>query len=236
MEVAAGVVAGKCLTFKLCVDVYGLDIRKVQAIFKMMDVTRMSSAPDFVLGVINLPGKVIPVVDLRVKFAMNAKEAPDQACVLVVQIAQAGVHVTVGLIIDEISEVVDMADASVAMVPGAAGRRDCIVGVAKVAQQAVMLLDVDKLFSGSELAVLPRVGKHEASEPGSRQIAETATISKPGEDAGSMRIVNHLHAAVQPKKAEKTDTPKPAEASAARHGVAKAEDVLALDNKERGNF
>ena len=100
---------GKYLTFRLAEEEYGLEILKVQEIIKMMDITKVPRTPDFVRGVINLRGKVIPVVDLRLKFGMEAKETTDKTCVIVVQVRRNEATVTMGIIVDEVSEVLDIA-------------------------------------------------------------------------------------------------------------------------------
>lgn len=173
------ILAGKYLTFKLGLEVCALDIRKVKAVFKMLDVTRTSYGLDSVLGVINLPGNEILVVDLRLKLAKSAKETGDQTCVLAVQIVDAGVHATVGMIIDEILGTVDIADA----------------------QQGVTLLDIDKLFSTFDLTVLQRIRKCGASGLSERQAPDAARIIKQSEDEMLGRVVSQLHAAVQPRRA-----------------------------------
>jgi purine-binding chemotaxis protein CheW len=153
--------AGKYLTFKLAEEEYGLEILKVQEIIKMMDITRVPRTPEFVRGVINLRGKVIPVVDLRLKFAMEAKENTEKTCVIVVQVAHstgsgqahAGGRVTMGAIVDEVSEVLDISGGQIEPAPefGTAVDTAFILGMGKVGKKVVMLLDVDKVLSIGEL-------------------------------------------------------------------------------------
>jgi purine-binding chemotaxis protein CheW len=106
-----------------------------------------------VRGVINLRGKVIPVVDLRLKFAMEAKENTDKTCVIVVQVAHAGGRVTMGAIVDEVSEVLDITGGQIEPAPefGTAVDTAFILGMGKVGKKVVMLLDVDKVLSIGEL-------------------------------------------------------------------------------------
>jgi purine-binding chemotaxis protein CheW len=153
--------AGKYLTFKLGAEEYGLEILKVQEIIKMMDITKVPRTPEFVRGVINLRGKVIPVVDLRLKFNMEAKAATEKTCVIVVQVAHAGGRVTMGTIVDEVSEVVDIVGEQIEPAPefGTTVDTDFILGMGKVAKKVVMLLDIDKVLSTGELAVLQKAGK-----------------------------------------------------------------------------
>lgn len=148
--------AGKYLTFKLGREVYGLQILKVQEIIGMMNVTHVPRTPEYIRGVINLRGKVIPVVILRRKFGMAASEDTDRTCIIVVQVACNGQHVTMGLIVDEVSEVVDVAGAQIEPAPtmGAAVDTAYILGMGKIGDNVVILLDVDKVLATEELAML----------------------------------------------------------------------------------
>ncbi|NIA14837.1 MAG: chemotaxis protein CheW [Nitrospiraceae bacterium] len=146
--------AGKYLTFKLGDEVYGLEILKVQEIIGMMNVTAVPKTPEFVRGVINLRGKVIPVIDLRLKFQMETKEDTERTCIIVVQVACEEQTVTMGIIVDEVSEVLDV-DASQIEPPPAMGAgtdSDFILGMGKVANKVVMLLDADRVLSTGEVA------------------------------------------------------------------------------------
>ena len=100
--------AGKYLTFKLAGETYGLEILKVQEIIGMMKVTKVPRTPEFIRGVINLRGKVIPVIDLRLKFAMEAAEDTERTCIIVVQVKGESGMLTMGSIVDEVSEVMNI--------------------------------------------------------------------------------------------------------------------------------
>lgn len=153
--------AGKYLTFKLAAEEYGLEILKVQEIIKMMDITKVPRTPEFVRGVINLRGKVIPVVDLRLKFGMEAKETTDKTCVIVVQVAHAAGRVTMGTIVDEVSEVLDILGEQIEASPefGTTVDTAFILGMGKVGKRVVMLLDVDKVLSVDEVVAIKGVEK-----------------------------------------------------------------------------
>ena len=154
--------AGKYLTFKLGAEEYGLEILKVQEIIKMMDITRVPRTPALVRGVINLRGKVIPVVDLRLKFCMESRENTDKTCVIVVQVAQANTAtgaVTMGTLVDEVSEVLDINGSQIEPSPefGTSVNTDFILGMGKVAKKVIMLLDIDKVLSSGEIAAVAKV-------------------------------------------------------------------------------
>ncbi|HKP96763.1 MAG TPA: chemotaxis protein CheW [Fibrobacteria bacterium] len=148
--------AGKYLTFNLGREVYGIEILKVQEIIGMMSVTRVPKTPEFVRGVVNLRGKVIPVIDLRLKFDLEAKEDTDRSCIIVVQVGLNGSPVVMGLIVDEVSEVLNVLADQIEAAPsfGAKVDTDFILGMGKVAQKVVMLLDVDKVLASDELATV----------------------------------------------------------------------------------
>jgi purine-binding chemotaxis protein CheW len=147
--------AGKYLTFKLGTESYGLQILKVQEIIGLMDITRVPRMPSYVRGVINLRGRVIPVLDLRLKFEMEAVDATEKTCIIVVQVKRKGEGVIMGVLVDEVSEVLDVDASQIEPTPavGSETVQDFIMGMGKVGDQVVMLLDVDKaLAAGEDLA------------------------------------------------------------------------------------
>jgi purine-binding chemotaxis protein CheW len=147
--------AGKYLTFQMAKEVFGIEILKVQEIIGMMPVTRVPKTPEFVRGVINLRGKVIPVIELRRKFGMERREDTDRTCIVVVQVAGAAGTVTMGLLVDEVSEVLNVGQEQIEAPPsfGANVDTDFILGMGKVGQKVVMLLDADKVLSSEELVL-----------------------------------------------------------------------------------
>jgi purine-binding chemotaxis protein CheW len=140
---------GKFLTFFLGTEEYGLEILKVHEIIGMMPITRVPRTPLFIRGVINLRGKVIPVVDLRLKFAMESKEQTEETCVIVVQ-AQG---VEMGIIVDKVSEVLDIAGQDIDDAPyfGADVKTDYLLGIGKAGERVKLLLDIDKVLSSDEV-------------------------------------------------------------------------------------
>lgn len=153
--------AGKYLTFDLASEEYGLEILKVQEIIGLMPITRVPRTPGFIRGVINLRGKVIPVVDLRLKFEMEAKEDTRRTSIIVVQVKRTGHQVIMGLIVDDMHEVIDIKAEDIEPPPefGANVNTDFILGVGKVNQKVVILLDVDKILSGGEVTMVDQVSQ-----------------------------------------------------------------------------
>ena len=147
--------AGKYLTFQMGKEIYGIEILKVQEIIGMMPVTRVPKTPDFVRGVINLRGKVIPVIELRRKFGMESREDTDRTCIVVVQVAGDAGMVTMGLLVDEVSEVLNVGQEQIEAPPsfGVGVDTEFILGMGKVGQKVLMLLDADKVLSSEELVL-----------------------------------------------------------------------------------
>ncbi len=141
--------AGKYLTFFLGTEEYGLKILTVHEIIGMMPVTRVPRTPDFILGVINLRGKVIPVVDLRIRFAMEVTVSQD-VCVIVVQVR----GIQMGIVVDRVSEVVNIGADDVEPPPsfGVDVPTDFLLGIGKAQGRVKLLLDIDHVLSSTEFA------------------------------------------------------------------------------------
>ncbi|MCF8039665.1 MAG: chemotaxis protein CheW [Desulfohalobiaceae bacterium] len=148
--------AGKYLTFKLGEEDYGLEILKVQEIIGMQEVTGIPRTPDFVKGVINLRGKVIPVIDLRLKFSMVEAEVSRRTCIIVVQVRQGEAKVIMGIVVDEVSEVLDIDGQEIEPPPAFGTRLDTnfILGMAKAEGGVKILCDIDKVLNNDEMAIL----------------------------------------------------------------------------------
>jgi purine-binding chemotaxis protein CheW len=169
--------AGKYLTFKLGPESYGIGILKVQEIIGMMAVTRMPRTPAYVRGVVNLRGKVIPVLDLRLKFGMETRQDTERTCIIVVQLQSSGSMITMGIIVDEVSEVLDVAAEQIEPPPtfGVSVDVSFILGMGKVGQKVVLLLDADRILMRQELE---EIGSGSADEA----VAVTEAVA-PGEAA-----------------------------------------------------
>ena len=146
-------VAGKYMTFKLAAEEYGLEILKVREIIGLMDITRVPRTREFIRGVINLRGKVIPVVDLRLKFCMDRSEATDQTVIIVVQYGSEGQDYTMGILVDEVLEVLTIPPEQIEPPPDfgpGSIDTDFILGIGKAEKRVILLLDIGKVLSASE--------------------------------------------------------------------------------------
>jgi len=147
---------GKYLTFKLAGESYGLPILKVQEIISMMNITKVPRTPDFVMGVINLRGKVIPIMNMRIKFGIEKADYTERTCIIVVKVSQSTGSVVLGVIVDEVSEVINLFEENIRETPslGTAVNTAYIMGMGKLENDIVMLLDLDKAFSREEFESL----------------------------------------------------------------------------------
>ena len=147
---------GKFLTFLMANEKYGLEILKVREIMGMMDVTSIPTTPAFIRGVINLRGKVIPVVDLRLKFGIEAKEDTQRTCIIVVHLTHPGQEMVMGIIVDEVSDVLDIDRNQIEPPPsfGANIRTDFILGMGKVDQKVMTMLDIDRVLTEQEVTLV----------------------------------------------------------------------------------
>ena len=147
---------GKYLTFALGEEEYGLEILKVREIIGYVDVTRIPQTPDYVQGVINLRGQVIPVVDLRAKFGMETVERTEATCIIVVEISRAEDTISTGVIVDRVQEVLDISGEQIETAPefGSSVDTDFILGMGKIGESVKILLDIDQVLGGDDMAQL----------------------------------------------------------------------------------
>jgi len=136
------------VTFKMGKEEFSVDILKVQEIIRMIDITRVPKAPEFVEGVINLRGKVIPVIDLRKRFGLNQVEKDKDSRIIVIKTGGK----TVGMLVDSVSEVLRLDVQTIEPPPEIAGGVDSeyITGVGKLKDRLIILLDLDKVLNPKE--------------------------------------------------------------------------------------
>ncbi len=146
---------GQFLTFALDNEEYGIEILKVREIIGVMDITTVPKTPDFMKGVINLRGKVIPVVDLRLKFSMPEEEYTQETCVIVVEADNS----QVGIIVDSVSEVLDIKSGEREETPsfGQGIDTDFIMGLGKVKEKIIILLDIEQILSSEVMDIARQI-------------------------------------------------------------------------------
>lgn len=143
----------KLLTFSLGSEGYGISILKVKEIIGMMDITPVPRTPDFIKGVINLRGKIIPVMDLRTKFGMNQQEYDERTCIIVVEVIMQGLQKLIGVVVDTVSEVVTISNDQIEPPPeyGTHAEHNSILGIGKIKDRVVIILDIDEIFICDEV-------------------------------------------------------------------------------------
>jgi purine-binding chemotaxis protein CheW len=141
------------LTFKLDEEVFALGIDKVREVLDYTSVTKVPQTPDFMRGVINLRGGVVPVIDMRLKFGMPRTEQTVNTCIIIVEVAVEGETVILGALADSVQEVLDLEPHQIEAAPkiGTRLRTDFIRGMGKRDERFIIILDIDKVFSGDEL-------------------------------------------------------------------------------------
>ena len=145
--------AGKYLTFIVGREEFGVTVLKVREIMGIQEITAMPRTPAWMKGVINLRGKIIPVVDLRLKFDLPDAPYTERTCIIVVQVRAGAELLSMGIIVDEVSEVLNLAAADIEDTPdfGSGVDTGYIRGMAKVKGRVKILLDIDKVLSGQEI-------------------------------------------------------------------------------------
>ena len=147
------------LTFMLDQEQFALDIGKVREVLDFTSITKVPRTPDYMRGVINLRGGVVPVVDLRLKFGLSMAEQTVNTCIIIVEVELEGEKVVMGAIADAVQEVLDLTPDQIEPPPriGSKLNADFIRGMGKVEDQFLIILDIDKVFTGEELAIVKEV-------------------------------------------------------------------------------
>lgn len=150
---------GKYLTFRLGDEDFGIEILKVQEIIQMQQITRVPRVSDFIRGVINLRGKVIPVIELRKKFGQEPCEDTAETCIIVVEVETFDKPITMGIIIDAVKEVVEISATQIEETPalGTGIDTEFIIGMGKIGDAVKILLDIDKVLSLEDAAIIKNI-------------------------------------------------------------------------------
>ena len=157
------------LTFRLGDEVFATDVAKVREVLDFTTITKIPRTPEFMSGVINLRGNVVPVVDLRLCFEMSKTEKPVNTCIVVMEMLVDGESSVIGALADSVEEVIDLEPDSIQPPPriGTKIRTDFIKGMGKRDAQLIMILDIDRVFSTEELAAV-------RAPDGGKSLAEAA--------------------------------------------------------------
>jgi purine-binding chemotaxis protein CheW len=148
------------LTFKLDEEIFSVDISKVREVLDFTTITKVPRTPDFMKGVINLRGSVVPVVDMRLKFGMPATEKSVNTCIIIVEINLDGETTVLGALADSVQEVMDLEPEQIEPPPkiGTRLKTEFIKGMGKQDDHFIMILDIDRVFSSDELTLVGNAG------------------------------------------------------------------------------
>jgi len=149
------------LTYKLENEIFALDISKVREVLDFTRVTKVPRTPDFMRGVINLRGSVVPVVDMRLKFGMTKTEQTVNTCIIIVEIALDGDTTVLGALADSVQEVIELEPSQIEPAPkiGTRLKTEFIRGMGKRNDNFIIILDIDRVFSTDELGIVQDVGE-----------------------------------------------------------------------------
>lgn len=154
------------LSFKLEDEVFALDISKVREVLDFTTVTKVPRSPEFMRGVINLRGSVVPVVDLRLKFGMSKTERTVNTCIIITEVTVDNETTVLGALTDSVQEVMDLDEEHIEAAPriGTKLRTEFIKGMGKRDEKFIILLDIDKVFSSDEFARVQGVSTEKSPE------------------------------------------------------------------------
>ena len=159
---------GKFLTFLLGEEIYGIPIKKAKEIIGMMEITHIPKTQNYIKGVINLRGKIIPVVDLRLRFGMKEKDYTERTCIIIIEVDVYENQRLVGIAVDAVSEVVAIQKGDIEPPPqyDAQIEGDFLTGLGKMKDEVIMILEIEKILNHEELARLKQelAFKHEVAE------------------------------------------------------------------------
>ena len=155
--------AGKYLTFFLASEEYGVEILKVQEIIGRMPITPVPLTSKYILGVINLRGKIHPIMDLKVKFGMDQSEITDETCIIVIKTAS----LMMGILVDKVSEVINVASGDIEDTPsfGADVNTEYLLGVGNAGGRVRLLLDIEKVITASDIIHLKKAAETSGQKP-----------------------------------------------------------------------
>ncbi|MDY0300371.1 MAG: chemotaxis protein CheW [Trichlorobacter sp.] len=163
MAVASITETVQYLTFKLADEVFALDVAKVREILEYTSITKVPQTPEFMRGVINLRGSVVPVIDLRLKFGMAPTEQTINTCIIVVEVTLDGDTTVLGALADSVQEVVEMEPEQIEPAPhiGTRLNTEFIKGMGKHDDNFIIILDIDRVFSEQEIIAVAEAGSME---------------------------------------------------------------------------
>lgn len=153
------------LTFTLDKELYAMDIAKVREVLEYTDITRVPRTPEFLRGVINVRGRAVPVVDMRLKFGMSRTEQTVNTCIIIMEVDVDGESTILGALADSVQEVFDLEPDQIEPAPrlGSRIKTEFIEGMGKQGEDFIIILNIDQVFSAEELSLVQSLDKEEAA-------------------------------------------------------------------------
>jgi purine-binding chemotaxis protein CheW len=166
MEDTNVAVSQQYVTFSLGDELFGVEVTRAREILSVTPVTKVPQTPEYLLGVINLRGQVVPVIDMRLKLGLPVSEETEDTCIIVVEVHVDGEAIIVGALADAVREVLEIRSDQIEPAPrlGTRLKTEFITGMGKVDEQFLILLNIDRVFSSEELAIVQDAGLVEAGE------------------------------------------------------------------------
>ena len=154
------------VTFSLGEELFGVEVTRAREILSVTPVTKVPQTPEYLLGVINLRGQVVPVIDMRLKLGLPVGEETEDTCIIVVEVLVDGESIIVGALADAVREVLEIRSDQIEPAPrlGTRLKTEFITGMGKVDEQFLILLNIDRVFSSEELAIVQDAGQIETGE------------------------------------------------------------------------
>jgi len=161
MEESSTVNSKQYVTFCLAEELFGVEVNRTREILSVISVTSVPQTPDYMLGVINMRGQVVPVIDMRLKLGLSAAAETQDTCIIVVEVLVDGEPIVVGALADAVREVLEIKSDAIEPPPrlGTRLNTEFIKGMGKIDEEFLILLDIDKIFNSDELALVQEVAE-----------------------------------------------------------------------------
>ena len=161
MEESSTVNSKQYVTFCLAEELFGVEVNRTREILSVISVTSVPQTPDYMLGVINLRGQVVPVIDMRLKLGLSATAETQDTCIIVVEVLVDGEPIVVGALADAVREVLEIKSDDIEPPPrlGTRLKTEFIKGMGKIDEEFLILLDIDKIFNSDELSLVQEIAE-----------------------------------------------------------------------------
>jgi purine-binding chemotaxis protein CheW len=178
MEDQSAIVFQTILSFKVGKELFAAEVEKVLSILDLVNITRVPQSPEYMLGIINLRGSVLPVIDSRVRFGIQTSDNTRNTCIIVMEVQFDKETINIGVLVDDVREVIEINTSGIMLPPslGSKYKADFIKGIISHSGDFIMLLDIDKLFSSDELLLVKDVSVEQVNDNNTSKLLGRNTI------------------------------------------------------------